>query len=146
MEKRFRVCENAPKNVEDTKTGEAFLCYNTDVAQELAEYLNQQFPENELFKLTLIELTEAKLYTLQKMRIKQAEIIELEQNIKDNENQLWLSTDFKAEGCTNDTMRKSFVNHHLKDDKDQLQWLKFDYRKFEDDLEIINTLLEVKTE
>ena len=100
----------------------------------------------ELFYLKPIELVEAKLYTLQKIRIKEAEIIALEQELKSNENGLWLTTDFKAEGCTNDTMRKAFVNHHLKDDKDQLQWLKHDLSKFNDDLDLIKTLLEVKKE
>ena len=141
---RFRVHETARKNVEDTRTGETFLCANYETAQELTDYLNQQFPENELLKLTIDELCEAKTYTYQKLRIKQAEIIKLEQSIKSDENLLWLTTDFKAEGCTNDKTRNAFVNHHLKDDKDTLQWLKYDLKKFEDDLEIINTLLEVK--
>ena len=69
----------------------------------------------------------------------------MEQEIKSNENGLWLTTDFKAEGCTNDTMRKAFVNHHLQDDKNHLQWLKHDLTKFHDDLELIKTLLEVKS-
>ena len=100
----------------------------------------------ELFYLKPIELVEAKLYTLQKIRIKEAEIIALEQEIKSNENGLWLTTDFKTEGCTNETMRKAFVNQHTKDDKDQLQWLKHDLNKFHDDLNLIKTLLEVKKE
>ena len=100
----------------------------------------------ELFYLKPIELVEAKLYTLQKIRIKEAEIITLEQSIKEDENKLWLTTDFKTEGCTNETMRKAFVNQHVKDDKDNLQWLKHDLTKFHDDLDLIKTLLEVKTE
>lgn len=144
---RFKQAEDARKNIEDTKTGKSFLCYNEEEAEQLAKYRNSQFPsENELFKLTIDELCEAKLYTYQKLRIKQAEIIILEQSIKEDENKLWLTTDFKAEGCTNETTRKAFVNQHLKDSKNQLQWLKYDLMKFEDDLEIINTLLEVKTE
>jgi len=99
---------------------------------------------SELFYLKPIELVEAKLYTLQKIRIKEAEIITLEQEIKNNENTLWLTTDFKAEGCSNETTRKAFVNQHVKDDKDQLQWLKHDLTKFHDDLDLIQTLLEVK--
>lgn len=105
---------------------------------------NKQKIPCELFYLKPIELVEAKLYTLRKLRKKEAEIIALEQEIKSNENELWLTTDFKAEGCTNETMRKAFVNQHVKDDKDQLQWLKYDLVKFEDDLNLIKTLLEVK--
>ena len=98
----------------------------------------------ELFYLKPIELVEAKLYTLQKIRQKEAEIIALEQEIKGNESALWLTTDFKAEGCTNDIMRKAFVNQQLLDDKNELQWLKHDLTKFHDDLTLIKTLLEVK--
>ena len=99
----------------------------------------------DLFYLKPIELVEAKLYTLQKIREKEAEIIALDQQIQTNINSLWLITDFKAEGCTNDTMRKAFVNSEVQDDKDKLQWLKHDLSKFHDDLDLINTLLEVKT-
>lgn len=99
-----------------------------------------------LFYLTKIELVEAKLYTIQKLRMKESEIIELEHKIKETENVLWLTTDFKAEGCTNETTRRAFVNQHVKDDKDTLDWLKFDLSKFYDDLELIKNLLEVKTE
>lgn len=98
----------------------------------------------ELFYLKPIELVEAKLYTLQKIRQKEAEIIALEQEIKGNESALWLTTDFKAEGCTNDTMRKAFVHQEVQEDKQQLDWLHHDLNKFQDDLKLIKTLLEVK--
>lgn len=98
----------------------------------------------ELFYLKPIELVEAKLYTLQKIRMKEAEIIALEHQIKSDETSLWLTTDFKAEGCTNDTMRKQFVRHELEEEEKQLDWLKHDLNKFHDDLTLIKTLLEVK--
>ena len=98
----------------------------------------------ELFYLKPIELVEAKLYTLQKIRQKEAEIIALEQEIKGNESALWLTTDFKANGCTNDTMRKAFVHQEVQEDKQQLDWLHHDLNKFQDDLKLIKTLLEVK--
>ena len=98
----------------------------------------------ELFYLKPIELVEAKLYTLQKIRIKEAEIISLQHQIKTDETGLWLTTDFKAEGCTNDTMRKAFIHQELKEDKKQLDWLHHDLNKFHDDLNLIQTLLEVK--
>ena len=100
----------------------------------------------ELFYLKPIELVEAKLYTLQKIRIKEAEIIDLKQKIKTIETDLWLTTDFKAEGCTNETMRKSFVSNVVMEEKQQLQWLEHDLNKFHDDLDLIKTLLEVKKE
>ena len=98
----------------------------------------------ELFYLKPIELVEAKLYTLQKIRIKEAEIIALEQEIKSNENGLWLTTNFKEEGCTNDKTRKAFVENEVQEDKNQVEWLKYDLTKLYDDLDLIKTLLEVK--
>lgn len=98
----------------------------------------------ELFHMTAMELVEAKLYTLQKYRVKQSEIIELENEILDTKNKLWLTTDFKAEGCTNDKMRNAFVEDELKEEKTNLKLLEFDLNKFKDDLTIINDLLKIK--
>ena len=41
-------------------------------------------------------------------------------------------------------MRKAFIHQELKEDKDQLDWLHHDLNKFHDDLNLIQTLLEVK--
>lgn len=108
--------------------------------------INKMTVPCELFVYKKMELIEAKLNTLQKIRIKEAQIIDSEHKIREAEMVLWLTTDFKAEGCTNETMRKAFVNQHLKEDKDQIDWLKHDLNKFYDDLTLIKDLMEVKTE
>ena len=43
----WRVCESASKVIEDTVTGETFLCYNKEVAEELVEYLNSKYEVEE---------------------------------------------------------------------------------------------------
>ena len=98
----------------------------------------------ELFKMTPQELVEAKLYTLQKMRVKQAEIISQKQAIKTKENTLLLTIDFKAEGCTNEKQRTAYINNKLRANKNQLDWLKYDLAKFTDDLALIDDLLKYK--
>jgi hypothetical protein len=98
----------------------------------------------ELFKLTPNELIESKLYTLQKYRVKEAQIINLKQLIGLKETELLLGTDFKAEGCTNEKQRTAYINNKLRADKNQLDWLKYDLAKFTDDLALIDDLLKYK--
>ena len=98
----------------------------------------------ELFRYTPNQLIEAKLYTFQKYRIKEAEIINLKQLIGLKETELLLETDFKAEGCTNEKQRTAYINNKLRADKNQLDWLKYDLAKFTDDLALIDDLLKYK--
>lgn len=98
----------------------------------------------ELFKLAPNELIEAKLYTLQKYRVKEAQIINLKQLIGLKETELLLETDFKAEGCTNEKQRSAYINNKLRANKTQLDWLKYDLAKFTDDLALIDDLLKYK--
>lgn len=100
----------------------------------------------ELFKLNPNELLEAKLYTLQKIRVKEAEIIHSKQLISVKEQALLLETDFKALGYTNEKQRTAYINKELRMDKNQLDWLELDLRKFYDDLNLISDLLQYKKE
>lgn len=101
--------------------------------------------ECELFKMTPKELVEAKLYTLQKMRLKQAEIIELNYNIKSKERDLLLKVDdLKKMGLPSDKLRAAYVEKKLEFNKKQLEWLKHDEKKFNDDLTLIDDLLKLE--
>ena len=67
-------------------------------------------------------------------------LLDKERELKNVENKLWLNTDFKANGCTNDTMRRAFVSnetHKLRFDVDQL-------KQHESDLIIIDDLLALR--
>ena len=99
--------------------------------------------ECELFKMAPKELVEAKLYTFQKMRLKQGVIINLKQLISLEENRLLLETDFKEKGLTNEKQRTAYINNELREKKRELEWLKYDYAKFTDDLALINDLLTI---
>ena len=39
----WRVHPSATRVVEDTSTGESFLCYNKETAEDLVEYLNDKY-------------------------------------------------------------------------------------------------------
>lgn len=71
-------------------------------------------------------------------------LLDKERELKNVENKLWLNLDFKANGCTNDTMRRAFVSnetHKLRFDVDQL---KYELKQHESDLIIINDLLALR--
>lgn len=51
----WKVCEEAIKNIEDTETGETFLCSTEMVAEKLVEYLNDQ---EEKQRITVIPFDE----------------------------------------------------------------------------------------
>ena len=71
-------------------------------------------------------------------------LLDKERELKNVENVLWLTTDFKAEGCTNDTMRRAFVSHEASDLRFEVDQLKYELRQHESDLKIVNDLLALR--
>ena len=132
MTKRFQVCKEARKNVEDTKTGEAFLCYNEDVAKELAMYLNAEITgtDKEVFKMDALDL----IRTKDELVLDYNEFME---EYRETEAKLLLETDFKAEGCTNEKQRTAYVNQQMATDKAVRQ-------SYEHSIDIINDLLRLR--
>lgn len=88
------------------------------------------------------ELIDIKKLTLKKIEQKKAQIILLTQTIKSKEHKLLLTTDFKAEGLTNEKMRNAFISEELFDEKVALDWLKYDLTVYEHELQIINDLIQ----
>jgi len=132
MEKRFRVCPNAKKNVEDTKTGEAFLCYNEDIAEELVMYLNAEITgmDKEVFKMEAIELIEVKDSLI-------LDYNEFMEDYREKEAKLYLETDFKELKLTNDKMRTAYINTQMATEKAVRQ-------SYEHSIDIINDLLRLR--
>lgn len=88
------------------------------------------------------ELIDIKKLTLKKIEQKKAQIILLTQVIKSQEHKLLLTTDFKAEGLTNEKMRNAFISEELFDEKVKLDWLKYDLTVYENELSVINDLIK----
>ena len=113
---RFQVCENARKNVEDTKTGEAFLCYNEESAEESAEelckYLNAEITgtDKEIFKMNAEDL----IRTKDQLVLDYNEFME---EYREKESKLYLETDFKELKLTNEKMRNSYINQEMRVEK-----------------------------
>ena len=67
-----------------------------------------------------------------------------ERALKDAENQLYLKTDFKAEGLTNDKMRNAYVSDNTYDLRFRLDMAKYELKQSEDNLSIINDLINYR--
>ena len=69
--------------------------------------------------------------------IVQLRLRELEIRLLKEESRLYLTTDFKAEGCTNERMRKAFVDNETIDLKEAIKAHKHS-------LEIVNDLIKLR--
>ena len=130
--KRFRVCPEANKNVEDTKTGEAFLMYNTEQAEQLALYLNAEITgtDKEVFQMNALDL----IRTKDELVLDYNDFME---EYREKEAKLLLETDFKAEGCTNEKQRTAFVNQKMAVEKTARQ-------SYEHSIDVLNDLIRLR--
>ena len=117
---RFQVCENARKNVEDTKTGEAFLCYNEESAEELCKYLNAEITgtDKEIFKMNAEDL----------IRTKDQLVLDYNEFMEEYREKLKL---------TNEKMRNSYINQEMRVEKTVRQ-------SYEHSIDIVNDLLRLR--
>ena len=60
-------------------------------------------------------LLNTKKELINKLKQAEDELVTLKQNIKNNESDLWLNTNFNELGYTNKETRKSYVNKCIKD-------------------------------
>ena len=108
---RFQVCENARKNVEDTKTGETFLCYNEDKAEELCNYLNKEITgtSKSIYEMTAFDL----------IRNKDQLIMDYNQfmtKYRELEAKLLIDTGFSealGKSRTNKEEREAYINREM---------------------------------
>ena len=108
---RFKVCENARKNVEDIKTGEAFLCYNEEEAEKLCNYLNKEITgtSKSIYEMTAFDLIRNKdqlIMDYNQFMIKYREL----------EAKLLIDTDFSealGKSRTNKEEREAYINREM---------------------------------
>ena len=89
----------------------------------------------------LIQLKEKRLGTL---RSNYFNVQSCERALKNAENRLYLKTDFKAEGLTNDKMRNAYVSDNTYDLRFRLDMAKYELKQSEDNLSIINDLINYR--
>ena len=130
--KRFRVCPEANKNVEDTKTGEAFLMYNNEQAEQLALYLNAEITgtDKEVFQMNALDL----IRTKDELVLDYNEFME---EYREKEAKLLLETDFKELKLTNEKMRTAYINQEMAVEKTARQ-------SYEHSIDVLNDLIRLR--
>ena len=104
-----------------------------------------------VFDFNAEELIQLKDMTLKTVEEKYFNLLAKERDLKNTENRLWLKTDFKDKGLTNDSLRRAFVSDNTSELRFKVDTAKYELKQQENNLIIINDLLslrmqEVKTE
>ena len=133
--KRFRVCPEANKNVEDTKTGEAFLCYNEEQAEILAKYLNAEITgtDKEVFQMNALDL----IRTKDELVLDYNDFME---EYREKEAKLYIETDFSkvlGKSRTNKEEREAYINQEMAVEKTARQ-------SYEHSIDILNDLIRLR--
>ena len=133
--KRFRVCPEANKNVEDTKTGEAFLCYNEEQAEQLALYLNAEITgtDKEVFKMNALDL----IRTKDELVLDYNDFME---EYREKEAKLYIETDFSkvlGKSRTNKEEREAYINQEMAIEKTARQ-------SYEHSIDVLNDLIRLR--
>ena len=71
-------------------------------------------------------------------------LVTAELDLRNIENSLWLNTDFKAQGLTNDKMRTAFVSENTREIRFEINTLKYELKQQENLLIIINDLIRLR--
>lgn len=100
--------------------------------------------KNCIFDFNAENLIKLKEMRLKEVETKYFELITKEQDLKNAENKLWLNTDFKSQGLTNDKMRSAFVSDAVSDLRLKVTFAKHELKQHEDLLTIIDDLLELR--
>ena len=108
---------------------------------KVEEAIQNQTGTPVIFQWSIKELVKAKSSSLLKLRDEEKELINLKLEFAKNERALLLTTDFKAEGLTNEKMRNAFINEELKELKEEIEFKKLAIDNIKDDIVIINDLI-----
>ena len=67
-----------------------------------------------------------------------------EADLKNSENSLWLNTDFKAQGLTNDSLRRAFVSDNTSKIRFKIDMTRYELKQLENHIIIINDLIKLR--
>ena len=97
-----------------------------------------------LFNFNCEELIQFKEYRLHEIESAYFKLTTKELDLKNAENNLWLKTDFKEVGYTNDKMRTAYVSDATADLRLEITQLKYELKQQENLLIIVNDLIKLR--
>ena len=100
--------------------------------------------QRDMYDFNTLELIQLKKKALTSLESKYFDLLELERKLKACENQLWLETDFKAQGLTNDKMRSAFVSSKTSSLRFDRDYAKYCYKQQENIVTIIDELIQYR--
>ena len=105
-----------------------------------------EFPKHYpvIFDFGIKALIKMKSDSLIILRDLEKDLLKTEHDLAAEERNLYLNTDFKELGLTNDKLRSSYVKDQLSDFRFDIAMKKHDIQSKKDDVEILNDLINLK--
>lgn len=97
----------------------------------------------EVFKMSTLELIGYKSSLLDELAGKKEELLSQKFIITEKESKLLLETDFKELKLTNEKMRTAYVNNELLTEKKEVESLKLEISKIENQIIIIDDIVNL---
>ena len=107
--------------------------------------------KDSIYDLNELQLIQLKKNMFGELESRYFNLLDAERTLKNVENKLYLETDFKAQGLTNDKQRNAYVSDQVSSLRFEVDMAKYQLKLQEDLLKIIDDLIrftqrEVKTE
>lgn len=96
-----------------------------------------------IFDFGMKALIKMKSESLIILRDLQKDLLKIELDMAAEERNLYLNTDFKKLGLTNDKLRNSYVDDQLSDLRFNIAMKKHEIKSKKDDIEIVNDLIKL---
>ena len=129
--------------IKDKENNDQIVC---ETMEDTLKFLNELTSPRSLFTLSHEQLIGVKEQIQGKIESKYFELITNESELKNVENSLWLNTDFKAQGLTNDSLRRAFVSDNTSKIRFKIDMAKYELKQLENHIVIINDLIRLRTE
>ena len=127
--------------IKDREQDDKIVC---ETMEDTLKFLNELTSPRSLFTLSHEQLIGVKEEIQGKIESKYFELLTTESDLKNVENSLWLKTDFKSQGLTNDSLRKAFVSDQTHDIRFKIDMAKYELKQLENHIVIINDLIKLR--
>jgi hypothetical protein len=148
MKERFYIEEQEPETgstyypvIKDKEQDNKIVC--EDIYDTL-KLLNELTNVSEMYKFNSEQLIQLKEMIQGKLESKYFELLTNESELKNVENGIWLNTDFKEKGLTNDSLRRAFVSDQTRDIRFKIDMAKYELKQLENHIKIINDLIKLR--